>query len=173
MRRAVVSSIVVAIFTLGFSIAIPSDAVAQPPKDVIVVNPPDTPVPVVVQNNEPFHRFLTGTMAAGVFNMGDTLAVVVPAGKRLVIETVSAIVTTLAGQNVRIRADASALGFTSAHHMTVSQEPWQAEVDHKGIQSLRMYADPGSTVFIRVARDQGAGIANVNASISGHLINLP
>ena len=172
MRRAVVFSIV-AICTLGFSFATASDAFAQPPKDVIVVNPPDTPVPVVVQNNEPFHRFLVGTMAPGVFNMGDTLAVVVPAGKRLVIETASAIVTTLAGQNVRIRVDANALGFFAAHHLTVSQEPWAGEIDHKGIQSLRMYANAGTTVYIRVSRDQGAGIANVNASISGHLINMP
>jgi hypothetical protein len=173
MKNVVVSSIVVAVFTLGFSLATATDASAQPPKDVIVVNPPDAPVPVVVQNNEPFHRFLVGTMAPGVFNMGDTLAIVVPAGKRLVIETVSAIVTTIAGQNVRIRADAYALGMFGAHHLTVSPEPWQSEVDHKGIQSLRMYADPGSTVYIRVARDQGAGTAEVNASISGHLINVP
>jgi hypothetical protein len=173
MRKAVISSIVVIIFTLGFSIATASDALAQPPKDVIVVNPPDTPVPVVLQNNEPFHRFLVGNMADGVFNMGDTLAVVVPKGKRLVLETVSAIVLTSAGQNVRIRIDANSLGFFAAHHLTVSKEPWQNDTDHKGIQSLRMYADPGTTVYFRVSRDQGAGIATVNASISGHLINMP
>ena len=172
MRRAALLSFVI-ICTLGFSFATASEALAQPPKDVIVVNPPDAPVPVVVQNNEPFHRFLVGTMAPGVFNMGDTLAVVVPAGKRLVIETASAIVTTVAGQNVRIRVDANALGFFAAHHLTVSQEPWQSEIDHKGIQSLRMYANAGTTVYIRVSRDQGAGTANVNASISGHLINMP
>jgi hypothetical protein len=173
MKRAVVSSIVVAIFTLGFSIATASDALAQPPKDVIVVNPPDAPVPVVAQTNVPFHRFLVGTMAPGEFNMGDTLAVTVPLGKRLVVETVSAIVTTLAGQNVRIRADASGLGFVAAHHLAVSRESWLAETDHKGIQSLKMYADAGSRVFIRVSRDNGAGIANVNASISGYLIDQP
>ena len=172
MRRAVVVSIV-AVFTLGFSIATASDAFAQPPKDVIVVNPPDSPVPVVLQNNEPFHRFLVGSMADGVFNMGDTLAVVVPAGKRLVLETVSAIVTTNAGQNVRIRIDANTGGFFAAHHLTVSKEPWQNDTDHKGIQSLRMYADSKTTVYFRVARDQAVGIANVNASISGHLINMP
>jgi hypothetical protein len=172
MRRAVVFSII-AICTLGFSFATASDAFAQPPKDVIVVNPPDTPVPVVLQNNEPFHRFLVGTMADGVFNMGDTLAVVVPKGKRLVLETVSAIVLTNAGQNVRIRIDANSLGFFAAHHLTVSKEPWQNDTDHKGIQSLRMYADPGTTVYFRVSRDQASGIATVNASISGHFINMP
>ena len=177
MRKAVVTF--VALCTLGFSFATASDALAQPPKDVIIVNAPDQPVPVVVQNPpapagaQAFHRFLVGSMADGTFNMGDTLAVTVPAGKRLVIETASAIVTTSAGQNVRIRVDANNGGFTAAHHLTVSQESWAGSIDHKGIQSLRMYADAGTTVYFRVARDQSLGIGNVNASISGHLINMP
>ena len=173
MRRAVVSSIIVAIFTLGFSLATAADAFAQPPKDIIVVNLPDAPVPVIGQYNEPYHAFLVGTMADGVFSMGDTLAVTVPLGKRLVVETVSAIVTTNAGQNVRIRADAQAPEAFAAHHLTVSREAWQGLVDHKSIQSLRMYATAGTRVFIRVSRDVAMGLANVNASISGHLIDQP
>lgn len=173
MRRAVVSSFVVAMFTLGFSFATASDALAQPPKDVNVVNPPDAPVPVIGQYNEPFHAFLVGEMADGVFSMGNTLAITVPLGKRLVVETVSAIVTTNAGQNVRIRADAQAPEAFAAHHLTVSREAWQGLTDHKSIQSLRMYATAGTRVFIRVSRDQALGVANVNASISGHLITQP
>lgn len=145
-------------------------------QDVVVINGPDAPVPVVVQNQpaagEPFQRFLTAQMIAGDFNTGDDLSVLVPAGKRLVIETVSAIVITAAGQNVRIRVDATA-GGAAAHHLTIAQEAWQGQVDHKAIGALRLYADQATTVFIRVSRDQGAGAATVNASISGHLIDAP
>jgi hypothetical protein len=177
MRRASVSSIVAAIMLAFGPWSVP-DALAQPPKDVVVVNAPAAPVPVSIQKNldnpalQPFQQFLAGAMDDGELNMGDELAVTVPAGKRLVIETVSAIVTTAAGQNVRIRVDATA-GGVAAHHLTVSKEPWQASFDHKGIQSGRMYADPGTTVYIRVVRDQSTGIANVNAAISGHFVNVP
>ena len=68
MSKAAVLSFV-AMCTLGFTFATASDALAQPPKDVIIVNAPDEPVPVVVQNPpapagaQPFHRFLVGAMA--------------------------------------------------------------------------------------------------------------
>ena len=177
MRRAAVSSIVAAVI-LGFAPGSASSALAQPPKDVVVVNTPAAPVPVTIQKNldnpalQPFQQFLVGFMDPGEFNMGDELAIVVPAGKRLVIEVVSAIVTTDAGQNVRVRLDTWA-GGVAAHHLTISKEPWQATTDHKGIQSGRFYADPGTTAYIRVARDQGAGIANVNAAISGYFVIVP
>ena len=175
MRKA--SSIVAAMMLGVGSWSVP-EALAQPPKDVVVVNAPTAPIPVTIQKNfdnpalQPFQQFLAGAMDDGELNMGDELAVTVPAGKRLVIETVSAIVTTGAGQNVRIRVDATA-GGAAAHHLTVSKEPWQASFDHTGIQSGRMYADPGTTVYIRVVRDQSTGIAVVNAAISGYFVNVP
>jgi hypothetical protein len=191
MRSAAISFVAAAI-VVGVSLVAAPAANAQAPKEVIVVNAPAAPVPVTVQGSpsvlignpsvptialdnpavQPFQRFLVGEMADGEFNMGDELAVTVPAGKRLVIELASAIVTTAAGQNVRIRVDATAGGGAGAHHLTVAEEPWQGVIDHKGIQLTRMYADPGSTVYIRVARDQGAGVASVNASISGYLVNV-
>ena len=177
MRTAVVSSIVAATL-LGFAPGSAPDAWAQPAKDVVVVNTPAAPVPVTIQKNldnpalQPFQQFLVGQMDPGDLDMGDELAIVVPAGKRLVIEVVSAIVTTSAGQNVRLRVDTVA-GGAAAHHLAVSKESWQGSTDHKGIQSGRFYANPGTTVYIRVARDQGIGIAGVNAAISGYLIDLP
>ncbi|WP_448620018.1 hypothetical protein [Geodermatophilus sp. URMC 65] len=89
----------------------------------------------------------------------------VPAGKRLVIEYVSARLTTPAGQ-------ASAIGFHTTTNGTgaTSYIPSEEGAGDERIVGRRVWltADPGSTVVY-----QSAGAASGDMVLSGYLIDVP
>jgi hypothetical protein len=100
----------------------------------------------------------------------------VPAGKRLVIEYASgeafaptgqkclfSVLTSLAGQPVSTRhyLESTPLGKFGA------QDYFRAG------QVVRLYADPGTVVTLRIDRDLATGDALARMSISGELVAVP
>lgn len=148
-----------------------------PEKSFVVANTADEPVPTRDVDNparEPFQRFLVEQLNDGEFSAGDRVSFSVPAGKRLVIEYVSLLSVVPTGQKLRVKIDAFAGGHGS-HQLTLSGEgSFQGgRDDYKASHLTRIYADPGTDVFIRVARNSTSGIAGINASVSGYLVDVP
>jgi hypothetical protein len=75
---------------------------------------------------------------------------------------------------LRVRVDAHA-GGPAIHHLSLTNEgSFQGGTDDiKASQLTSIYADPGSDVIIRVARNSINGTASVNISVSGYLVDVP
>jgi hypothetical protein len=102
----------------------------------------------------------------------------VPAGKRLVIETLSIYVALAPGQLglVKLGTLAGGVGVTHVFPLTKTYSLSSGEDVYTGLHSIRMYADPGSTVFITAERNTVAGIALdavFKVVITGYYVNLP
>ena len=113
----------------------------------------------------------------GGFN---STAVTIPAGKRLVIETISFLGLVTHGEtgygSIQVMAGAgTAAGATSATHIIpmvkLTTDPISDFLG--GSVSLRMYADAGSTVSIFYQRGPAAGSEDIGVSITGYYVNLP
>ncbi len=149
---------------------LPIAQAAPSPSNVIVVNTPASPVPVRDVDNparQPFQAQAVGGFADGASSTGDITIATVPAGKRLVIEHVSALGTMLPTQKVInggsdvIWTDPFGIIDGSRDYFVVSE-------------ALRVYANPGP-IRCFAERDSTAG-ANPNSvtfTISGYLVDCP
>ena len=107
-------------------------------------------------------------------------AVNIPAGKRLVIETLSFIGIVATGETgfitINVTAGAgTAVGATSATHVIPMVKLTNALPGDfiGGIGAFRMYADAGSTVTIIYERGGLTGSETITMNITGHYVNLP
>ena len=107
-------------------------------------------------------------------------AVTIPAGKRLVIETISSNGLAPSGElglvTIGLTSGAgTAAGATSATH-TIPVVKITSTFGGDfigGIGAFRMYADAGSTVTIHYERGGFSGSGGVSVNITGHYVNLP
>ena len=110
----------------------------------------------------------------------------VPAGKRLVIEHISFLIassesTAPGGRQPRFLANGSLVtkANTAAanHELLVHRTDIGAASRNTVSQPLRVYADPGSQVFVTVGgrtEDGSSSLVRIsNLTISGHLVDLP
>jgi hypothetical protein len=162
--------------------------------DVKVVNTSSQPVPVAVTNTptvklasdpnyptfvrdvdnparQAFQDRLTFNLADGFSEVCMPIAVV-PAGKRLVIEYVSARVSLPGGQKLRGVQLFNNLNGDFAYHYLMPA-PTGAFNEYVVGQPLRLYADANTQVSICASRDLSAGTAQVLATISGYLVDMP
>ena len=114
---------------------------------------------VVEQNNPAFAPFQTTVFPKGGFCQ----SVDVPAGKRLVIEYVSAYVEDSTTNLLTITTIA---GGSSVDHYFPLSEPTEGSSIAIGSLAIRLYADPSTQVDVC---DYGLGIV----SLSGYLVQLP
>jgi hypothetical protein len=100
----------------------------------------------------------------------------VPAGKRGVIEHVSCIISLDPSNNfVRIQVDVTTNGNVNSHQFLPSHvgpsigglENWAFS------QPVRLYADPGTDVELRVSRRLASSSGGVECYVSGHYVDLP
>ena len=111
---------------------------------------------------------------------------VVPPGKRLVIEHVSFRVRSLeatAEGSAQPRFETSAALLTKANGVSAEHELIVNRADIGGAsfnvvsQPIRVYADPGSLVFVHVdgrfAANAGSTLEIIRLNISGHLVDVP
>jgi hypothetical protein len=100
----------------------------------------------------------------------------VPAGKRLVIEYVSVTASVPSGQTGFFFIDSRAGGVLAVHSIPATQK--FADTAFAGTdlivtgQSLRLYADPGTTPTISFRRSSSSGGASFQAFWSGYYVNL-
>lgn len=97
----------------------------------------------------------------------------VPSTNLLVIETVSARVELPIGQKAVVRITTTQGGVGVDHFLTVDPQGTFGTSDRLGVtHSVRLYADPGTTVRVRAARPSSTGgDADVTGAISGYLVD--
>jgi len=158
--------------------------------DVNVVNTDKYPVPVYDVNNpafQPFQIYRSFSLGAGIYV--NSFNFEVPEGKRLVIEYVSADVEIPSGQKFYAYIQTIInvpSGFNTANHNLVPHFTGSFYTPflrvYKDVFSIghvvRLYADPiSSPIFHSVTftlnRFSNSGVAEVRASISGYLIDMP
>ncbi len=173
---------------LGLVISSPDASQAQGgAAPVRVVNAIGEPVPTVVLNNltdagffraadnpalQPFQANILMTCADGTTFVQDT-GTVVPANKRLVIETVTAQAFVALGQHILINVRTLANGTDAIHRLSLNQGTLGDGQLYLATHAVRFYADESSNVTIQAARDAAAGTCNVQVTISGHLVDVP
>ncbi len=163
-----------------------------PPQDVIVVNSSSQPVPVTgsvtVANlgssrllvrdvdNPARQPFETNQSCSAGGALGCQLSFTVPAGKRLVIEYASMHASIPVGEVAELSIVTSVAGTFVEHvlPLTPPSVPFAAGglVARVG-QVVRLYADPGTVVFVNVGRSGVGSPTNFSVSISGHLVDVP
>jgi len=164
---------------------------APSPSNVNVVNTPNvnvvnttaSPVPVRDVDNpakQPFQAEVVGGFADGASSTGDITIATVPAGKRLVIEHVSAFGTMLPTQKV-INGGSDVI-WADPFSTLIVQYHWDSQGSNAdgsrdyfvASQLVRFYANPGP-IQCFAERDSTAG-ANPNSvtfTISGYLVDCP
>ena len=144
-----------------------------PTADVRVVNTPD-----VRDADNPARQGFQQEVGVKVEEGGNTglTDFEVPAGKRLIIEYVSAEVHTPAGQSCDVRVGTFNNDTGRSHFFAATQvAPTNLGNDIMVSQMTRLYADPGTKVGVvvrRVATSQAGSLQGV-VSISGYLVNVP
>lgn len=147
----------------------------KPPTPVDIVRSDITlPVFDIDNGRQPFQASAHSVMAGATNGDFQTIAFV-PAGKRLVIENISANGRVPAGQpflNLHISTNV-ANGGSKAHYLVMSQQgsvgntTWFA-----ASQQVRLYADPGTSVTFSVFRVAAGPEGVVDVTISGYLIDV-
>jgi hypothetical protein len=170
----------------------PGAAVAAD-KDVTVINTAAQPVPTTVQGT-------VGTTVQGTVSVKDvdqparapfadlksismddgesqdfTEFDPVPAGKRLVIETVTVRTQAAAGQIWDVVLFVRTNGVTIAHTLALSTFQTLGDIDIRtATLPVRLYADAGSQPKVFAHRQYGTvGLAGVDTTVSGYFVSIP
>ena len=159
---------------------------------VIVQNTPANSVPAVITNNsakpvptidtaaqKPFQANIYINIADGASGGGDngnvspgTQTVSIPAGKRLVVQTVSAYRSgTISTQTVQIFINSSVGGNYAAFSMPVFPATTASYVG--AAQPMTFYADGGTQLLANAFRNGTSGAESETVTISGYLVNVP
>lgn len=101
----------------------------------------------------------------------------VPAGKRLVIEHVSVDASVPVGQNLLSALKIFSGGKSAVHPLITLKQGIDVSNQQRFVtsQQVRLYADAGSILILRLERDTvlgGEGLLRV-ANVSGYLVDLP
>ena len=95
----------------------------------------------------------------------------VPAGKRLVVETVSMYRPGDIGQTVQIFVNAL-FGSQSSAFAVAPAAAFNAAYTG-ATQAMKFYADPGTRGVVNAFRNGSSGQETVTVAIAGHLVNVP
>ena len=131
-----------------------------------------SPLTVRNQDNPAFQPVeASGTQIGGA---SSTTILTVPAGKRLVIETVSGNMNILNGQKFLALSIGTTGGSASqlSHYFTPIFTGTQGSFDFYSFNhSVRIYADPQTNVVL--SRNTTSSNVSVSVTISGYYVNLP
>lgn len=151
-----------------------------PERDVNVVNPATSPVLVrdVDSGREPFQETTPFLIQIGDNDIQE-IVFAVPAGKRCVIETVSAHIGTRSsgdtpsGVNVSTRLTPNS--FFGIHHISVSRQGLSVLgfPVFVGTHYMRAYAGPGTSVSISVSHSDTSESLTGSVTITGYFEDVP
>lgn len=107
---------------------------------------------------------------------GENATFMVPLGKRLVIEYVSARGFVPAGQtltfSIRTRQGNTPNGVV--HYLVSTEQGFSGtSTGFVAGQVMRLYADPGTQVLVRAGRNPATGTGNAFIAVSGHFVDVP
>lgn len=155
---------------------VPVTVISPNPVPVTVISPNPVPVAVMSPVRSPFQQNVSVSIPAGI--PSNTVSFAVPAGFRLVIEYVSGSVRVSDKELVRVNVSTSASGASANHTIPNNvyrrdfEEPTSDDFIVTYGQSLKLYADPGSTVFVTATRSENAEITPTffALALSGYLV---
>jgi hypothetical protein len=138
------------------------------PRSVTAHLPDDVPFPLAGAD-QPFQASVQINLAAGA--EGGNAFVQIPTYKRLIIEYVSGNAVVPAGQTAQFSVFTSLTGATTGtEHLLLAQQ--RPSGGARAGQAVRLYADPGTQVMLRVDRDSPSGSVMARMSLSGRLVDL-
>jgi hypothetical protein len=155
----------------------PGMAAAAPPQPVLVTNTHKEAVPVRVMPEAPFHFQFVLDMADGQSLATSTYTV--PAGKRLVVEYASfSAYLPSDGQTVFVRiVTTTGTGYATSdafHTLHIQKrEDYGALKQFEAAHTVRIYADPGTSVRVSLGRLPWTSLASGNVTLSGRLESVP
>ena len=141
---------------------------------VRVVNTASEPVPIFDVDNRarhPFQEKLVKVLSSGEANGGSSL--IVPAGKRLEIEHVSADANAPPGQGLWLSIVTTIGGNADFREFNLVVHPSGISNVRLVSQPLRAFANPGTLVTGSIKRLDTTGQAVVSFTISGYLVDIP
>ena len=186
MKRTPVAALVALV-----ALAHPLQA-APPPQNVTVINDAANPVPVAIgapvsvagtvrtapaDNPTPVARIGILSVVAGSREDRETLYTV-PAGKRLIIQSETAVTQAAGGVKARVSISANSGNGFFYHVLPQVDRGWwdgQGQI-YEGSQALPMFADEGQDVDARVWLNTdapAAGGVRAEVGFSGYLVDLP
>ena len=179
-RNALLAAAAMLLIAQSLLFTSPGRALAQNVASVLVANTAANPVLIrdVDTARQPFQRTEVLGMGDGQSFAGAVHSTV-PAGKRLVIESVAVLMYLPQGQTpvyARVKtSDLSAGNLSGFPTFALTRQGVQnnSTVFYAGTYSFRMYAGPGSTVSMDAARSASAGITLTQFTISGYYVDLP
>jgi hypothetical protein len=145
----------------------PSNVRAVGSTPVTVVNPTSAPVPTTDANEPALQPFQATLFPHSSTSNEATDTFTVPAGKRLVIEYYSSQPQDLSGGAAGMVLTTTAGGTFVQYIVYIN-----ANTTNAVNQTVRIYADPGSTVEAFVFNSNASSCAGF-VSVSGHLVNVP
>ena len=154
------------------TIAQPPRTAAQAVTPVRVVNGPARPVLSTLAPEEYFRTVIAVQLNPGE-NVKDQFLDPVPAGKRLVIESIEVTVKASLGKPLTQVAFRAGI---FAHPIAIQKQSSTAGFDYYvGTHSVRWYAEPGEDLLFAASApvENNAGTANVNAFITGYYVPAP
>jgi hypothetical protein len=169
-----------------------------PGKDVRVINTAIEPVPVTLKSPSPVPVTLQGTAQIDTSSpipvrdvsnpalqpfrastidslddgtdLGSAGLTTVPAGKRLVIDFVTAAAFLQSGQRASLQITVNG----STWPIAFTQVNLVDKVQMTATQGVQIILEPEETLGIRFTRDGGrSGVANVDVRVSGHYVDIP
>ena len=159
--------------------------VSAPVTDVRVTNTPDVHVTngVTISSATPVHTISTDDPAKSAFAMTTTFVwedgqniaqqiLTVPAGKRFVIEYLSADGSLQSGQHASyVRLAITTNGVIGLYTFPVQPYAAGGAAVFLASQSTHLYADPGTELAVVAVRDSNAGTGAGEVFVTGHLVN--
>ena len=113
----------------------------------------------------PFQR--GGTLPLPAYYAGTTASIAVPAGYRLHLEYVGATVTIVSGGRPAFSVSTTAGGYSANYPLPV--QTGYNLLDRQASQAVSLYADPGTTVSVRIYRGSATTASSASYSVSGCL----
>jgi hypothetical protein len=154
---------------------IPTVSIAAPSLPVHIMNSSSQPIPVSDIDNparQPIQQLFNFSFDPTQGTNGQSF--VVPAGKRLVIEYVSAAIALEMGLIVDAVVTTTVNGIEGGHHLipTSMGPAWGFPLSYLISKEIRVYADPGTKVQFSIT-DNLTGNGGAWGTISGYLITIP
>ena len=149
--------------------------VAIPARPGYSQGPPGVLSVKVVNAKSAVQHFLVASLADGDLSAFSN-TVSVPAGKRLVIEHVSALARLQESQSpAEVGFSTTVDGTFAAHHLLLVKQSTGGSTAHTFVtnHAVQIYADPGTTIRLSVLRNTGTGSGAVFATLSGYLVDFP
>jgi hypothetical protein len=172
-RNALLATAAALLIVQALLFTSPGQALAQNVASVLVANTAANPVPVRDVDNGRQPVILSGSfsMVPGQ-DFGSRVLLTVPAGKRLVVETVSVSLNIPQGQflhHLTLTGNHHAFELTPTRLGTDAAQDW-----YSGTFAFRAYVDPGAEVVVFGARNLNAtGFTHISAVVSGYYIDVP